>query len=954
MDIAGFEITGPVLLLGVITGITYGLLAVGLVLVFRSNRLINFAHGEIGAFGAAVLGVVVVKWKVPYWIALVGALLVAAAIGATVEATVVRPLRNAPNLMTIVATLGVAQFLLAFSFLVNAQVGASRLFPQPPGFPEFDVGPLRVTKAYSGMLIMSPILVAGLTLFLRRSRYGIAIRGSADNPDAARMSGVSAGRMSGLSWAIAGAVSAFTAILIFPTRGFVTVESLGPSLLLRALVAAVIARMQSLPIALGAGIGVGVLEQELLWNFSGGGIVEATLFVVILGALLLQPRHGSRADEKGSWASVQAWPPVADALRRVWAIRNLGWLGAGIGIVIALVLGLLVTNADAINLVVVIAFSLVGLSFGVVTGLGGQLSLGQFAVAAIGATVSSAIVANTGNFFLGFAVGGVAAAGASVLIGLPALRIRGLMLAVTTLSFALAAQSWLLSQDWMLGEGEDPGRPIFGSMTLDTGREYYFFSLIFIVIGFFIARNVWRSGFGRRLRAIRDNEDNARAFTVHATVVKLQAFAVAGFLAGLGGAVYGHALSRLSNTAFPVGSSIDIVAMGVIGGVALMAGPLIGALYIIALPVFVSLDSLLLAAQKFGWLLLILYVPGGLAALIRPMHSRLIALLGRGVAVEGTEAAEEAEAAAEIDAGAIGARSLLAPRAASDGAVSRSGGTILSVAELTKRYGGVVAVDDVTFDVKDGETLGIIGPNGAGKTTLFELIGGFTKVDSGHVTFAGRDVSRWGPERRGSLGLIRSFQDASLFPTMTVLETVKLALEREIPTRVSLSLIGFDRSEKRRDARAREIVSLMGLDAWKHKPCGELSTGTRRITEIACMLALSPSLLLLDEPSSGVAQRETEVLGELLERVKAYLGTTLIVIEHDMPLIMGLSDRIIAMESGTVIADGTPAQVRSNVRVIESYLGGDMTTIERSGVRTQAAKPKAAKKKPTRKKVPTT
>ena len=931
MTIFGFEITGPVLLLGAITGTTYGLLAIGLVMVFRSNKLINFAHGEIGALGAATFGIAVVKWHVPYWVGLPLALLMAASVGAGAEVVIVRRLRNVPNLMSIVATLGLAQLLLALSFVINAQAGAARLFPQPSGFPEFTVGPLRVTRAYSAMLILTPILVTGLTLFLRRSRYGIAIRGSADNPDAARMAGVSASRMSSLSWGVAGAVSAFTAILIFPTRGFVTVETLGPALLLRALVAAVIARMRSLPVAMGAGIAIGILEQELLWNANGGGLVEAALFVIILLALLLQPKQTGREDEKGSWASVIPWPALPDWLKDIWTIRNLGWIVSGVGVVVAIVTGLLVTNAAAITLVIVIAFGLVGLSFGVVTGLSGQLSLGQFAISAIGAVASALIVEKTGNFFLGFFVAGLASAAVSALIGLPALRIRGLMLAVTTLAFALATQSWLLQQSWTLGEGKDPGRPVFGNTALDTGRQYYFFSLIFVALGLWIARNVWKSGFGRRLRAVRDNEDNARAFTINTMFVKLQAFAVAGFLAGLGGAVYGHALARLSNTAFPATASIDIVAMGVLGGVGLMAGPLIGAFYIIGVPQFVPLDSAGLAAQKFGWLLLILYLPGGIAALIRPIRERIIAFLSSGRTPPDAELTEQPQP------------QLRSSELAEVKTVEASG-TILAVERLTKSYGGVVAVDGVTLDVATGSTVGIIGPNGAGKTTLFELIGGFTKADSGSVTLHGTDVSRWGPERRGKLGLIRSFQDAGLFPTMTVLESVKLALERKIPTRVSLSLIALDRSERRRDERAREIVSLMGLDGYRHKPCGELSTGTRRITEIACMLALEPSVLLLDEPSSGVAQRETEALGALLERVKKHLGTTLIVIEHDMPLIMGLSDRIIAMESGAVIADDTPAKVKANKRVIESYLGGDLVTIERSGTRSKAP----AKRKPAR------
>lgn len=246
-------------------------------------------------------------------------------------------------------------------------------------------------------------------------------------------------------------------------------------------------------------------------------------------------------------------------------------------------------------------------------------------------------------------------------------------------------------------------------------------------------------------------------------------------------------------------------------------------------------------------------------------------------------------------------------------------------------YGARTILSDVSCTVGRGAFLGIVGPNGAGKTTFFEIISGFVVPDEGQVVFDGYDVTKVGPEIRAELGIVRSFQEAALFPTMTVLDTVELAHERLEPTGLVESALGRDKAARKKREHARELLSLMGLDHFRDKQVGELSTGTRRIAELTCMLALEPRLLLLDEPAAGVAQRETEALGDLLENVKKQLGTTMVVIEHDIPLLAAMSDHMIAMESGRLLVEGTPEEVQSSPEVIDSFLGGDLTAVNRSG-----------------------
>lgn len=928
----GIDFTLPIVLLGTLTGLGYALLGVGLVLTYRSSRFINFAHAAIGLFAAALFAFGT-RYGVPYLVGFPAALGVGALLGIAVEALIVRRLARAPRVLAMIVTLGIAEALILFSLSLNSGGLGGRTFPLPPVFPAFEVGPLYVNEALSALLILTPVVLVLLVSFLQRTRYGIAIRGAASNPDAATLAGADPGNMAMLSWGLAGCVSAFAALLILPTKGGVTPESLGPDFLLRGLAAAALARFSSLSLALAAGVGLGILEAVLATDVSASGYFEVAVLLLVLAGVALQSRS-PREGETERWAELTQAKRLPASYRRLGRIRWTAAASAAFVLAMAAAVPAWISNQHAFILTTVFGFAIVGISVSFLTGVGGQLSLGQLAYGAIGAVTAVAVLEQTGSLLLALlaaaALGGVIAA----VVGVPALRVRGQLLGVATLAFALMTSGWLLRQDWAFGRtGRSAPDRVIAGVELSTSRSYYYVGLVSLLVALGAAVWLRRSRFGQQLRAVRDNEEAARVLRAPAPRVKLASYAFAGTLAGLGGAVMAFAGSHISTAQFGPRGSIEVVAVSVIGGLGSFVGPLLGALYLIGIPRLFEMNLTALAALNAAWLILILEQPRGLAGLGSRLRDGFCDAAAR---ISGLDPARERSAvalpprpqtAAAPDVSPVSPDtsptspvspdtsttsptspvSTTSPPSPGASTASAGEGELLVVEGLSKRFGGVTALDDVSFSVSASERLGIIGPNGAGKTTLFNLIGGSTRPDSGAVSFDGVDISSYPPEKRSKLGLVRSFQNSRMFPSMTVLETVSLAA-----------------SSNQENPDPEELLYSFSLESLALMPLSAVPTGTRRIVQLAACAALSPRLLLLDEPSAGVAGAETEHLTNVLDWIGRTHGTTFVIIEHDIGLLSRICDRMAALEVGRLIAEGTPSEVQSHPEVIRSYIGGQL------------------------------
>jgi branched-chain amino acid transport system permease protein len=621
-----FPIPLGVMLLSAILGCLTALVAVGIVLIYRASRIINFAQAGFGA-AAAVLFFELIQYKHwPYPIALILALLGGTAAGFLCELLFIRRFANSPRLVLTVVTLALGQVLVAVAGFVPGWLGDK--FPQSgiprtaPGSWTYRVFPIVLTGNHVMLVVVTVAIMAAIAVFFRFTSVGTAVRGSAENNEQASLLGINTGAVSSLVWMIAAALASVGAIMQTSISGppnlgaGVAIGSI--TLLLRALTAAVIGRMENLPVTVAAAIGISVFERSVSFSFSNTAIVDVVALGTIIGMLLLKRKRFSRAADSGAgtWAATEEIRPVPPELAglssvKMWT-RRVKVVGAGVLLLYPWVMSPGQTDLGSLFCI----YAIIVLSLVVLTGWGGQISLGQFAFVAVGAVVGGSL---TSKAHLPFLVALVAAslvgAAFAVLIGLPALRIRGPFLAVTTLAFAVVVDSVGLNPRY-LGAilPRTVNRPALFWIQTEDGRAFYYFCLACVVVTVLAVLGIRKSRTGRVLIAMRDNERTAQTYGINLVRTRLATFALSGFLAAFAGGLYAAHQHGVAREAFGPDQSISMFVIAVIGGLGSPIGALSGAVYFGLLRLFVGSASGQLLGTSVVLLVLLMFFPGGLGA----------------------------------------------------------------------------------------------------------------------------------------------------------------------------------------------------------------------------------------------------------------------------------------------------------------------------------------------------
>lgn len=617
---------------GVVVGGVTALIALGMALIYRSNRIVNFAQGDLGAAPAVLVFVLLTEWGWPYPLAVASGAAAAFALGGVVELAVVRRFFSSPRLVLTVATIGLAQLLTGIAVFVPRWFGVEGSYVAPRIADPFDIrfelgGTIFRANSVIAMIV-TPLLVLALVFFLRGTKLGIAIRASADRADRAALLGVPVKRLQTLVWAVAALLAFAATFMRAGILGLPVGSVLSLGILLRSLTALLLGGLVHLPVIGLSAVTLGVLELGIDWH-QGGTIpvlgtpmppLDGVLAVVVLVALLLRRRRDGRTDidDQSSWQAADEVRPVPPELGRLPEVR---WTRIGLvsGVAaVALVLPHVLAVDQSLKASAVFVYAILAMSIVVLTGWAGQVSLGQVAFFAIGAAVAAKLT-HTWNvdLLLATVAAGAVGAAAAVLVGLPALRYRGLYLAVTTFAFALATTSYFLDRgyfQWVPAQ-RIPRQPILGRIDIASPTRLYYVMLAALLLVLVGLRGIRHSRTGRVLIALRDNERAAQAYSIDIVRAKLTAFAVSGFVAAFAGALFVHHQQAFGSTPYQPAENLAVFAMAVVGGITSLPGALLGALFFLGTRWFLPLQWQFLASG-FGVLLVLMLLPSGLGGLL--------------------------------------------------------------------------------------------------------------------------------------------------------------------------------------------------------------------------------------------------------------------------------------------------------------------------------------------------